>query len=181
MTWRRPNYAGGNANITHQDVGSLKYLDSIGCRSMLDVGCSTGDQVKNALDLGWGAFGIDVDDHVIFEKKVPNCALIDLAVNPVIFHKPFDVVWSVEVAEHIPEEFADKFVETLVKNCDKYLILTANNTPGVYHPNPQPLSYWIEKIEAQGLKHSDKLKENILEHSTMEREFLRVNGMFFET
>jgi len=30
MAWRRPNYAGGNANITHQDVGSLKYLDSIG-------------------------------------------------------------------------------------------------------------------------------------------------------
>lgn len=179
MVWKRPEYAGGSANMTHVDMGTLRWLDSLGCKSLLDVGCSTGGQVANALELGWGAFGIEVDDRVISEE-VPNCALIDLAQNPVIFHEPFDVVWSVEVAEHIPEEFADKFVDTLVGNCGRYVIMTASNVVVHYHVNPQELDYWIEKMVNAGMKESSELKEGVLAHSTMQREFLRVNGLFFE-
>lgn len=178
MAWKRPSYAGGNGGITHDDRGAIEYLHSIGCTTLLDVGCSTGTQVQHALDLGMGAFGIDVDETVI--GNVQNCALINLCIKPVVFHKPFDVVWSVEVAEHIPEEFADKYIKTLTQNCDKYIVMTASDVPGGVHLNPQPLQYWIDKIEPYGFTESKSLKDGILNMSTMKREFLEKNGIFFK-
>ena len=60
------------------------------------------------MNRGWKAFGIDVDVSLL-DQGPPNVAIIDLADQPVIFHQPFDVVWSVEVAEHIPEQFENSF------------------------------------------------------------------------
>jgi SAM-dependent methyltransferase len=179
MGWQRPSSAGGNLGYTHVDQGALKYLDFLGCSSLLDVGCSTGGQVQTALKLGWGAFGIDVDETVMQGQQ--NIALINLAQNPVYFHKPFDVVWSVEVAEHIPREDEDFYVKTLTKNCDKYLVLTANQNeeiPG--HVNCMPREYWIDLVEKHGLTYDESILQELLQHSTMVREFLETTGMVFK-
>jgi len=175
--YKKPRYGGGCQGITHIDNGALEWMDSKGCKSLLDVGCGTGGQVQAALDMGWGAFGIDVDDTVHGDR---NIALIDLCVNPVIFHKPFDLVWSVETAEHIPEEYEDNFVETLTSNSESYIILTASMYSLASHVNCKPRDYWISRIEEEGFNYSEELYQELLKHSTMKREFIKHTGMIFK-
>ena len=97
-------------SVTHTDVGALEFLESRGALTLLDVGCGPGGQVQEAMNRGWKAFGIDVDVDLLKDGP-PNVAIIDLADQPVIFHQPFDVVWSVEVAEHIPEQFEKNYIK----------------------------------------------------------------------
>lgn len=172
-------YAGGHMGVTHTDAGALEFLESKGANSLLDVGCGPGGQVHAALERGWGAFGIDVDVSLLEDQGPPNVAIIDLADQPVIFHKRFDVVWSVEVAEHIPEKFEDNYVTTLVENCAKYLVLTASNIPMPLHFNCKPKEYWIQRIEKEDLNYSEYLLQQLLAKSTMKREFLQETGMVF--
>ena len=176
--YKKPRYGGGCQGITHIDNGALEWMDSKGCKSLLDVGCGTGGQVQAALDMGWGAFGIDVDDTVHGDR---NIALKDLCVNPVIFHKPFDLVWSVETAEHIPEEYEDNFIETLTSNSESYIILTASMADSqAAHVNCKPRDYWISRIEKEGFNYSEELYQELLKHSTMKREFIKHTGMIFK-
>ena len=166
-------------SVTHTDIGALKFLESRGALTLLDVGCGPGGQVQEAMNRGWKAFGIDVDVSLLESKGPPNVAIIDLADQPVIFHQPFDVVWSVEVAEHIPERFEGNYITTLVENCKEYLVMTASNIPMPLHFNCKPRAHWIAQIEKQGLHYNEGLLKQLLENSTMEREFLRDTGMVF--
>ena len=165
-------------SVTHTDIGALKFLESRGALTLLDVGCGPGGQVQEAMNRGWKAFGIDVDVSLL-EDGPPNVAIIDLADQPVIFHQPFDVVWSVEAAEHIPERFEGNYITTLVENCKEYLVMTASNIPMPLHFNCKPRAHWIAQIEKQGLEYNEGLLQQLLENSTMEREFLQETGMVF--
>ena len=177
MVWKTPPYGDGNCGITHVDKGSLHWLAGKGCKSLLDVGCGTGGQVEAALDLGWSAFGTEVDHRVMMGQR--NVALIDCGLNPVIFHEPFDVVWSVEVAEHVPPELESNYLTTLVDNCRLWLVFTANQVPMPLHVNCKPTEYWIEAIQDLGLAYAPLQMKELLKHSTMVREFLRDTGMLF--
>ena len=169
-------------SVTHTDVGALEFLEAKGAFSLLDVGCGPGGQVQEAMNRGWSAFGIDVDVSLLScvqGKGPPNVAIIDLAAQPVIFHRKFHVVWSVEVAEHIPEQFEENYITTLVENCKEYLVMTASNIPMPLHFNCKPKEHWIAQIEKQGLTYNEGLLRQLLESSTMKREFLRDTGMVF--
>lgn len=174
--WERPIYGRGSEGITHVDEGVLGFLASRGSRTMLDVGCGPGGQVHAALDMGWGAFGIEVDDTVAGGR---NVALIDLCVHPVILPAPVDLVWSVEVAEHVPPEHEPNFIRTLTANSSRHIILTANQNPNHVHVNCQPREHWIKQVEEQGFRHDGGLLKEILSASTMKREFLTTTGMVF--
>ena len=82
-----------------------------------------------------------------------------------IEHDPFpdlrvDVVISTEVAEHLPESCADRFVSLLL-SLSSTVVLTAA-VPGVCgtdHVNEQPNEYWIRKFEARGYRFDDHLAQ----------------------
>lgn len=75
----------------------------------------------------------------------------DLAKRP----KPprtYDLAYSLEVAEHIPESLADDLVSFLA-DCSQHVVFTAaqpGGPGGVGHINEQPSSYWIEKFSRVG-------------------------------
>lgn len=168
---------GGHANITHVDRGALHFFSTLNYDSFLDVGCGPGGQVQAALDYGFTAIGLDGDVEFLGE---PNVLLCDITARPIEFPDFFDVVWSVEVAEHIPPEHEDVYLQTCVRNCGKVFVLTASQNPKPkWHVNIKPLSYWKSKVESMGLRYDEHLYRQVLEHSTMEREFLRENGMVF--
>ena len=67
-----------------------------------------------------------------------------------------DLAISTEVAEHLPERCADRFVDLLVAT-GPVVVMTAA-TPGqggTDHVNEQPNAYWIDKFEARGHLHDE--------------------------
>ena len=84
---------------------------------------------------------------------------------PVRLGRRFDLAVSLEVAEHLPEDCADRFVDSLVGLSDKILFSAAiNGQTGANHINEQPHQYWIDKFAARGysckLELRDMLRDN---------------------
>lgn len=73
--------------------------------------------------------------------------------------QPFDLAVSLEVAEHLPERSADRFVESLVKASKIVLFSAAIPLQGgQHHINEQWLPYWEEKFKAHGYQMHDILR-----------------------
>ncbi len=66
-------------------------------------------------------------------------------------HDGYDVAVSMEVAEHLPEHCADRFV-SLLASLAPIVVLTAAHPGqgGTDHVNEQPASYWITKFNGRG-------------------------------
>ena len=71
------------------------------------------------------------------------------------------MVISLEVAEHIPEKFADHFVRTLITMAKKAVVITAAppGQGGTDHVNEQPYEYWIDRFNLAGASYSRELTE----------------------
>jgi Methyltransferase domain len=132
--------------------GLLPHLAAeIPVRSVLDVGCARG--VWLAWWLRHGAsdvIGVDgpyVDPE---ELAIPRSAFQALDVSaPFSLGRRFDLVQSLEVAEHLDESCADTFIANLVAHGT--LILFSAAIPGQggeHHVNEQPWEYWRSKFAA---------------------------------
>lgn len=91
-----------------------RFIGQADGRRFLDVGCNNGYAVKAALDLGWGAHGIDVDADTLAAAAVrfgtnhfTACTVEDYAQKG---HQA-DVIYTSEVIEHVPDP--DAFVDAL--------------------------------------------------------------------
>jgi hypothetical protein len=85
----------------------------------------------------------------------------DLA-QPLLLDRQFDLVESLEVAEHIPEQASDQFIDSLVRH--GRLILFSAATPGQggeHHINEQPPQYWQAKFAARGYELFDFLRPRL--------------------
>lgn len=118
--------------------------------SVVDVGCGVGYWLKvwkddfNVDDI-LGVEGDYVTDAVFqFDKKYLKTADLKL---PLSLPKKYDLVMSMEVAEHIPENCADVFINNLVNAGDIVLFSAAIiGQLGTYHINEQMPEYWAKKF-----------------------------------
>ena len=120
-------------------------------KTLIDVGCATGDLVRGFLDRGVDAIGIDGSDGCLEFLEIPRdrFLLLDLR-NPIRVGR-WDIALCLEVLEHIEPEYADVLVQNLVEMSDKLLISAAPpGQGGHYHVNCQPREYWSEKFEGYG-------------------------------
>ncbi len=121
--------------------------------SVLDVGCGHGAWLAAWKQAGArmvrGVDGAYVDPaRLVIERS--EFVAADLS-KPVDLATRFDLVESLEVAEHLPEAAADTFVATLVRHGDVVLFSAAPpGQGGEHHVNEQPLAYWVEKFRARG-------------------------------
>lgn len=68
---------------------------------------------------------------------------------------PFDLVFCLEVAEHIPERFCDVFLANLCRLGDTLLLSAAPpNQGGTHHVNERPKRYWIERLRRHGFRYN---------------------------
>ena len=131
---------------------------------MVDVGCGSGALLAEMNNNGVSGFGLEYSERGIMlcEKKGLKVHKFDIETdknNPIGGN--FDLVTSFEVAEHLPEKLADKFVEFLAGVAPSILITAA--TPGqggLDHVNEQPHEYWISKFQKAGclFKKDESLK-----------------------
>lgn len=122
-------------------------------RRVLDVGCGVGAWcqvwLENGADAVIGADGDYVDRNRLLIG--PDQFVSANLAQPFALGKRFDLVMSLEVAEHIPQAHADMFVANLVRHGDVILFSAAvPGQGGEFHVNEQPLEYWRHKFQAHG-------------------------------
>jgi hypothetical protein len=117
--------------------------------SVVDFGCGQGAWLRQWKRSGAKeVLGLDGDyvnrEALLIEnsefKKLDLSGIVDLG-------RKFDLVQSLEVAEHVRESSADTFVENLVRHGDLILFSAAPVGQGGHdHVNEQPYEYWRDKF-----------------------------------
>jgi SAM-dependent methyltransferase len=133
-------------------------------RSVLDVGCGTGAWLAAFAAAGaTEVVGVD-GDYVPRERlKIPPASFLprDLA-EPLDLGRRFDLVMSLEVAEHIPPGRADAFADSLTRHADVLLFSAAIPFQGGEgHVNEQWPAYWAERFAARGFRAIDCLRPRL--------------------
>jgi SAM-dependent methyltransferase len=132
-------------------------------KTVLDIGCGIGTWLKIFEQYQCDIFGIDGDyvnqkDLVIDKSKFKPLDL-NLKYN---LEKKFDLVISLEVAEHILPENAGLFIESMCHHGDVILFSAAiPGQEGTLHYNEQYNDYWIELFAQNGFKCIDFLRYKI--------------------
>lgn len=147
-------------------IGRLTPLLKVG--SVLDVGCARGLWLSR-----WAAhgaadiYGIDGPYISVDDVHIPGDRFLAHDLNQDIdLDRQFDLVQSLEVAEHLPADSAERFVDSLTRHGK--LILFSAAIPGQggeFHINEQPLDYWRVKFERRGYVVFDYLRPLILDDS----------------
>lgn len=139
-------------------------LEWTGARSLVDVGCGIGDWARAAMDLGvddvLGIDGryVDTDQLVIPEDRF---LAADLA-EPLEVGRRFDLVISLEVAEHLPPERANSFVRDLCLLGDVVLFSAAvPGQGGQKHVNEQWQTFWAELFAGNGYEVFDVVRPRV--------------------
>jgi 2-polyprenyl-3-methyl-5-hydroxy-6-metoxy-1,4-benzoquinol methylase len=173
-------YLGGHNWITHSDSGALKYIiDKFGVKSMLDIGCGPGDQIRVAKDLGIEAEGVDGDIRLIEENRDIIIHPCDYTQDSYVPKKDFDLVWSTEFVEHVREDFIDNFMRTFSGGKYAFITYAPEGKAGNHHVNCRNKQYWVDTFSKYNFVFRQDITDEIKSHSTMKREFVRENGLFF--
>lgn len=146
-------------------------IDLIKPLSVLDVGCGIGTWLKVFEEFGIhdyvGVDGVYVNRDLL---KIPTSKFIetDLTSNWAIPRK-FDLVLCLEVAEHLPEAFANKFVDLLTTYSDTIIFSAAiPGQGGQNHLNEQWPSYWQKKFAKHGFYFHDVIRPLIWDNKKVD-------------
>jgi len=137
----------------------------------LDVGSGGGGYVYYLRKHGYDAEGIEYSliGRILgllqgLHIRKYNC---EWKTNPFQF-KQFDLVYSIEVGEHIPYHLSDSFVE-YISNRGRVIVFSAAHPGqgGQGHINEQPKKFWKEKFEKHGFAYqyedTKEFQKNLIE------------------
>lgn len=117
-------------------------------KSYLDVGSGTGAMVNMAEKIGVETVnGLDQ----LPRPAHPRLMQVDLR-EPILLPIKYDLVSSIETAEHIEPEYADSLIATITQNASKRIVFTAAmpGQQGHGHYNLQSMEYWRTKFYNHG-------------------------------
>lgn len=132
--------------------------------SVVDLGCARGAWLRvfreNGVDDVVGVDGAYVDTAKLMiprDRFHPG----DLGAG-IRLERAFDLAMSVEVAEHLPEASADRFVDSLVRLAPVVAFSAAiPGQGGRGHVNEQWQGYWAEKFAQRGYATVDALRRRL--------------------
>jgi len=139
--------------------------------SALDVGCGIGAWMRAAAEAGATDYlGVDgvaippeqllVDQNHFVRGNL--AAKLDLG-------RRFDVVFCMEVAEHLDPEHAGVLLDTLVRHSDLIVFSAAcPGQPGQHHVNCRWPVYWQEMFNARGYACEDEVRWRLWECEAVE-------------
>jgi len=127
----------------------VKLYPVIPHESVVDFGCGTGTWLWVAKACGakevLGLDGSYVPKPLLLieDSEFRACDL----EQKVDLDKKYALAMSLEVGEHLSEESADVFVESICNSADIVLFSAAHpGQGGDHHVNEQPAAYWVEKF-----------------------------------
>ncbi|MCW8091220.1 class I SAM-dependent methyltransferase [Alteromonas sp. ASW11-130] len=123
-------------------------------QSIVDVGCGQGAWLAAAESLGIeklkGFDGDWVNQHALLSNRIDFEAANFTKAIPT-HNERYELCISLEVAEHLPKENAEKFVEFLCSLSDVVLFSAAiKHQGGTNHVNEQWQSYWVALFQSKG-------------------------------
>lgn len=142
--------------------------------SVADVGCGEGAWLSVWKELNpydnINVHGFDGDyvgdENLLIEVDEFTSTNLD---HPIDWPIRYDLVQSLEVAEHLPASSADSFIQLLVNLSDVVLFSAAvPNQIGRGHINEQWPEYWDEKFKSHGYTGSNYIREAIWENPEVE-------------
>ena len=124
-------------------------------KSVVDFGCGLGTFLcafkKNGVVDVLGLDGAWVNKALLYKYINPDEFVETNLEKEIKFNKKYDLVVSLEVAEHLSADSADIFVKNLVNSGNTILFSAAvPNQGGQNHINEQWLTYWEEKFLKYG-------------------------------
>ncbi|HEX7126055.1 MAG TPA: class I SAM-dependent methyltransferase [Thermodesulfobacteriota bacterium] len=133
-------------------------------RSVVDVGCGVGTWLSVFRDHGVSdTLGIDGDyvDTRLLEIPEASFRRHDLTT-PFRLDRQFDLVLSLEVAEHIPPAHAETFLATLARLGPCICFSAAiPRQGGTGHVNERWQDYWAEQFRQRGYVAIDGVRERV--------------------
>ena len=155
------NYADRSSRHSARTLSAL-LRETIGIDSVLDIGCAKGTWLSAWREAGvQNILGVD-GGYVDTEKLVipRECFVAADLAQPIDLHRTFALVQTLEVAEHIPADAAEVFVDNLVRHSQGIILFSAAppGQGGEFHVNEQPYDYWRAKFRARGFAAYDYLR-----------------------
>jgi SAM-dependent methyltransferase len=157
-----------------------KLAAAIPVRNVVDFGCGQGAWLSV-----WAAAGVSVigvDGPYVDRRRLlidpGDFHAADLAA-PIDLGRQFDLVQSLEVAEHLPAAKAAQFVDTLTAHGACVLFSAAvPGQGGENHVNEQPLGYWRAIFRERGYSAVDYLRP-LVRHDPAIARWYRCNMMLY--
>ena len=127
-------------------------------KSVVDFGCGNAGYAKS-IKSNFPNVRVDAFDGNPFISEITNgfAQQLNLAKSFDLSYI-YDIVISLEVAEHIPKSNESTYVKNLISHCSKKIILSwaEPNQGGTGHVNEQTNDYVINLIQSHGLKHNQE-------------------------
>jgi cyclopropane fatty-acyl-phospholipid synthase-like methyltransferase len=160
--------------------------------SVVDIGCGAGSWLSVFMEHGVNnVFGVDggwVEKDML---QIPEDKFLSMDLKePVRLNDQFDLVVSLEVAEHLPENSAESFVDSLAKLGQVVLFSAAIPFQiGEGHINMQWPEYWTRHFENKGFVVIDCIRKKVWNNDNVEfyysqnmllfarKEYLKTNSL----
>ena len=146
-------------------------LEYVRPHAVIDVGCGQGTWLAVFREHGVAeVFGVDGDyvDRTRLEFA-PQCFRAWDLTQPLRLDRSFDLVVSLEVAEHLPADCAAPFVESLTRLGPLVLFsAAAPHQGGAQHLNEHWPGYWAARFAACGFEPIDCLRRRVWEDERVE-------------
>jgi SAM-dependent methyltransferase len=163
------------------EVVSGLILGELKVRSLLDVGSGHGAWAAVWMQAGVGdVVAVDGDYVARDQLVIPSDRFVahDLST-PLDLKRKFDLVQSLEVAEHLPADRAAGFVENLVRHGDVILFSAAvPHQGGEHHVNEQPPEYWRALFADRGFQVFDWLRPHLADRREV-KPWYRFNSYIY--
>lgn len=140
--------------------------------SVIDIGCGQGAWLSAAESFGAkilkGYDGDWVNTDSLRSKNI-DFVPVNLDLELPGLSKKYDLCISLEVAEHLAEANAEKFIELLCQASDTVLFGAAiKHQGGANHVNEQWQSHWISLFESRGYQCVDCIRGEIWHNESVE-------------
>ena len=156
-------------------------VESLKPKSVIDVGCGVGTWLSVFADNGVNDYlGVDGDWVANEMLQIPQSQFCKRNIAQSLeFERRFDLVISLEVAEHLPESHASEFVASLVRLSNVVLFSAAiPYQGGTHHVNEQWQDYWSELFAAHGYRPIDLVRPRFWNDKRIEWWYLQ-NTLIF--
>lgn len=135
-------------------------------RRYLDVGAGSGAYAAALQRAGFECVACEYSPNGrrLARKQGVDCRPFDLTRSPPAdVVGPFDVAYSFEVAEHVPEALGVKLVQFIARQAPTVVFTAASpGQRGMGHINCRPKNYWIQQFAACGMQHRADLSEQMV-------------------